>query len=93
VSARYHSIAALWMMGSVSLISLPSHGAHRYATCLPYEPDTVSITGLHVRKTFPGPPNSESCAPAPSPEHQVRTFIATPDTRPKLTAPGVWRLA
>jgi len=35
---------------------------------LRYEPDTVAITGLLVRKTFPGPPNYESIAKGDTPE-------------------------
>jgi len=36
--------------------------------CLAYEPDTVSITGVLTRKTFPGPPNYESVKQGDAPE-------------------------
>lgn len=37
-------------------------------TCLAYEPDTVTISGTLVRRTYPGPPNYESLERGDKPE-------------------------
>jgi hypothetical protein len=36
--------------------------------CLRYEPDTVAVTGILTRVTFPGPPNYESIKDGDEPE-------------------------
>lgn len=48
-----------------ALILLTMAGASRLeaqARCLPFEPDTVVVAGLLVRRSDPGPPNYESIA-------------------------------
>jgi len=38
------------------------------AACLSYEPSVVELTGILIRRTFPGPPNYESVHRGDSPE-------------------------
>jgi len=48
------------------------------ATCLSYEPDTVSLTGTVRRHTFPGPPNYESIGKGDEPEPGFYLHMARP---------------
>lgn len=56
-----HMIVPLIVMGCVKLPSMPAD------TCLPYEPKSVTISGVIIRETQPGPPNYESIADGDEP--------------------------
>ncbi|MFZ1980474.1 MAG: hypothetical protein WAU61_04145 [Smithella sp.] len=49
----------------VMLLMLPSI---IFAECVNYEPDSVSLTGKIIRKTFPGRPNYENIKTGDEPE-------------------------
>jgi hypothetical protein len=46
--------------------------------CLPYEPNSVQLTGRIVRKVFPGPPNYESVKEGDKPEGAYILHLAKP---------------
>jgi hypothetical protein len=58
--------------------SRPAAGQHPEVGCLKYEPDTVSLTGILRRHTFPGPPNYESISAGDEPETGFYLHLARP---------------
>ena len=48
------------------------------APCLPYEPDSVQLSGRLIRRTDPGPPNYESIADGDTAETYFYLVLATP---------------
>ncbi len=49
-----------------------------HATCLPYEPTSITLSGKLERKTFPGQPNYESVATGDDPETGFYLVLASP---------------
>ncbi len=64
---RIPTFASLALAGTLVLPGA-SPAQERGAPCLPYEPDTVAISGSLARKTFPGRPNYESIKDGDEPE-------------------------
>jgi len=59
------------MVASLSLLFLAGTCCAQVKTgsdCLSYEPAAVKLTGILIRKTFPGPPNYESIRKGDKPE-------------------------
>lgn len=52
--------------------------AGRATACLPFGPDTVQLTGVVRRATYPGPPNFESIAGGDEPESAFVLALAAP---------------
>ena len=59
-------MARLFLCGALLVLSSASHSPlaaqRRAQTCLNYEPDVVTLTGVIRIRSFPGPPNFESVA-------------------------------
>jgi len=89
---------AVGIIGSTLLILTESSASQTTprSGCLPYEPVVVTISGILVRKTFPGPPNYESAKKGDKPETSwfldlpvtmcVTEDSAEPDLNPKQDA-------
>ena len=52
------------------VLTLASTGTVK-AACLPFEPQTVELTGVAESRMFPGPPNYESIAHDDQPEYAI----------------------
>ena len=72
------AIRALLVIGGVTIGGQSTDFTMNDHACLRYEPDTVAITGILVRKTFPGPPNYESIAKGDKPETGFYLELARP---------------
>jgi len=54
---------------AVFLAALDQAWAKSESACLDYEPATVTLTGIVISRTFPGPPNYESIRDGDTPEN------------------------
>jgi len=74
------TLALVAALVAQALSSDPQASARR---CLPFEPDTVAISGILVRRVFPGPPEFVSIRSGDAPEpgyylHLARAVCARP---------------
>lgn len=66
------------MLGAALLLLASAHGANAVASCYPYEPKSVTLSGVLIRKTFPGRPNYANLAKGDEPETYFLLRLSKP---------------